>query len=168
VSEPKRKPEPRERQYLEDFKVGQRFETGTYTVTEAHIQAFAAEFDPQPMHLDPLAARASVFGGLVASGWHTGAITMRLLVESGPAFAGGAVGLGVEICWPQVVRPGDTLRAEGEVIEVIPSSTRADRGRVRLRIETRNQHGEIVQRAVTNVLVSGRAPKQCRRPDPEN
>jgi acyl dehydratase len=156
VSEPQRGPQVRERLYLEDLKIGQRFKSGGYTVTEAQIQAFAAEFDPQPMHLDPLAARASVFGGLVASGWHTGAITMRLLVESGPLFADGVVGLGVEISWPQPVHPGDTLYAEGEVFEVIPSSSRPDRGRVRMRIETRNQHGEIVQRTVTNVLVPGR------------
>jgi acyl dehydratase len=156
VSEPERGPPARQRLYLEDFKVGQRFKSGGYTVTEAQIRAFAAEFDPQPMHLDPVAARASVFGGLVASGWHTGAITMRLMVESGPLFAGGAVGLGAEISWPQAVRPGDTLYAEGEVLEVIPSSSRPDRGRVRMRIETRNQHGDIVQRTVTHVLVPGR------------
>ena len=157
MSEPHRGRQPRERQYLEDFKVGQRFETGSHTVTEEQIKAFAAEFDPQPMHLDAMAARASVFGGLVASGWHTGAITMRLLVESGPQFAGGTVGLGAEISWPHAVRPGDTLHAQGEVIEVIPSRTRPDRGRVRVRVETRNQRGEIVQRVVTNVLVPGRA-----------
>ena len=107
------------------------------------------------MHLDPEAARHSLFGGLAASGWHTAAITMRLLVEGGPPFAGGAVGLGVEINWPQPVRPGDTLHVEGEVIEVTRSRSRSDRGRVRLRMETRNQRGEIVQVAITNVLVPG-------------
>ncbi len=164
MNEAQRGPLARERLYLQDFKVGQRFKSGSYTVTEAQIRAFAAEFDPQPMHLDPDAARASVFGGLVASGWHTGAITMRLLVESGPLFAGGVVGLGVEVSWPQAVRPGDTLYAEGEVIEVIPSSSRPDRGRVRMRIETRNQHGEIVQRTVTNVLVPGRIARDAVSP----
>ena len=152
-------PEVRTRLYLEDFKVGQRFTSGSYTVTEAQITAFAAEFDPQPMHLDAVAARGSIFGGLVASGWHTGAITMRLMVESGPLFAGGTVGLGVDVSWPQAVRPGDTLWVEGEVIEVIPSTSRPDRGRVRMRIETRNQHGEIVQRTLTQVLVPGRAAR---------
>jgi acyl dehydratase len=164
VTEPRRDPQPRERLYLEDFEVGQRFKSGSYTVSEAQIKAFAAEFDPQPMHLEALAARASVFGGLVASGWHTAAITMRLIVESGPAFAGGAVGLGAEIAWPRAVRPGDTLHIDGEVIEVIPSSSRADRGRIRLRIETRNQHGEVVQQAVTNVLVPGRAARTVTSP----
>jgi acyl dehydratase len=149
------------RLYLEDFSAGQRFQSGPYTVTEEEIRAFAAQFDPQPMHLDAVAARASVFGGLVASGWHTGAITMRLLVEGGPAFAGGAVGLGVEIRWPLPVRPGDTLHIEGEVIEVSLSRSRPDRGRVRLRIETRNQRGEIVQLGFTNVLVPA-------RPEPDN
>lgn len=167
MSERRRDLQPRERLYLEDFEVGQRFNSSAgYTVTEAQIKAFAAEFDPQPMHLDPLAARASVFGGLVASGWHTGAITMRLLVESGPDFAGGAVGLDVEISWPRAVRPGDTLHIEGEVIAVIPSSSRPDRGRVRLRIETRNQRGEVVQRAVTNVLVPGRGAQALTSPPP--
>lgn len=162
MSELSRDRQSRARCYLEDFEVGQRFKSGGYTVSEGQITAFAAEFDPQPMHLDALAARSSMFGGLIASGWHTGAITMRLLVESGPAFADGAVGLGVEISWPQPVRPGDTLHIEGEVLEVIPSSSRADRGRVRLRIETRNQHGELVQRALTNVLVPGRAARGAR------
>lgn len=159
MTEPHRDFTARARLYLEDFVVGQRFQSRGYTVTEAQIRAFATEFDPQPMHLDPIAARSSVFGSLVASGWHTGAITMRLLVESGPAFAGGAVGLGVDVSWPQAVRPGDTLHVDGEVVEVIPSRSRPDRGRVRVRIETRNQHGEVVQRTLTNVLVPGRAAR---------
>ncbi len=155
-----------ERLYLEDFRVGQRFRTGPYTVSEQEIRAFAAQFDPQPMHLDPVAARATRFGGLIASGWHTGAIMMRLLVDAGPAFAGGAVGMGVEVTWPLPVRPADTLHVEGEVIEVVRSRSRPDRGRVRMRLETRNQRGETVQLAVTNVLVPARAPPQPPQPPP--
>ncbi len=147
----------RQRLYLEDFQVGLRFRSREYTVSEEQIRAFAFQFDPQPIHLDREAARRSVLGGLSASGWHTAAISMRLLVEGGPPFAGGAVGLGVEINWPQPVRPGDTLHVEGEVIEVLPSRSRTDRGRVRLRVETRNQRDEIVQLAITNVLVPGRS-----------
>jgi len=164
VNEPRRE-QAREPLYLDDFKAGQRFKCGRgYTVTEGEIRAFAAQFDPQPMHLDPDAARASVFGGLVASGWHTSAITMRLLVESGPAFAGGTVGLGAEVSWPQAVRPGDTLYVESEVLEVIPSSSRPDRGRVRLLAETRNQHGEVVLRLVTHILVPGHAARPSASP----
>jgi acyl dehydratase len=142
--------------YLEDFQVGQRFQSRGYTLSEQEIKAFAAQFDPQPMHLDPLAEGAKRFGGLIASGWHTGAVTMRLLVDAGPPFGWGAVGMGAEITWPLPVRPGDTLHLEGEVIEVVPSRSRPDRGRVRLRLETRNQHGQTVQLALTNVLVPAR------------
>src|SRR5579883_2086707 len=98
------------RLYFDDIQVGQRFTaTRTWTVDEAQIKAFAAQFDPQPFHLDEAAGRATVFGGLVASGWHTAALTMRLVVEGGPPLAGGTVGLGADLSWHEPVRPGDTL-----------------------------------------------------------
>src|SRR3954470_24794091 len=99
--------------YLEDLAVGQTYRSGNVTVDPARLKSFAAEFDPQPFHLDEQAAGASVFGGLVASGWHTAALTMRLLVEGDLKVAGGLVGAGVdELRWPRPVRPGDTLRVE--------------------------------------------------------
>ena len=142
--------------YFEDLRVGQRFRTGTYTITEEQIKAFATQFDPQPFHLDDTAARATLFGGLVASGWHTAAITMRLLVDGGVSLAGGSVGLGVELDWIEPVRPGDCLHVEGEVIELTASRSRPDRGRVKMRNETRNQRGVIVQVAINEVLVPRR------------
>src|SRR4051794_21026270 len=107
--------------YLDDLYVGQRFTTGTYTMEDAPIHAFAAEFDPQPFHLDPAAAQGSLFHGLAASGWHTAAVTMRLLVTGGLPLAHGIIGLGGEITWPQPTRPGDTLQVESEILEIRPS-----------------------------------------------
>ncbi|HUN26461.1 MAG TPA: MaoC family dehydratase [Steroidobacteraceae bacterium] len=148
------------RLYFEDLRVGQRFTaTATHTLDAAEIKAFAAQFDPQPFHLDADAGQATVFGGLVASGWHTAALTMRLIIEGGPAMAGGTVGLGAELSWHKAVRPGDTLSVSGEVVESIPSRTRSDRGRIVMRIETRNQSGAVVQTCVSRLLVP------CRNPD---
>ena len=130
--------------YLEDLHVGQTFTTGSVTVTTEAIRAFAREFDPQPFHLDEDAARDSLFGGLAASGWHTAALRMRLLVDGLP-FAGGLIGVGGETTWPRPTRPGDTLTVHIEVLEITPSKSRPDRGMVRTRNETRNQHGEPVQ-----------------------
>jgi acyl dehydratase len=110
--------------YLEDFQVGQRFQSGTASVDEEQIRTFAQQFDPQPFHLDAAAGKASFFGGLVASGWHTAAITMRLLVESGLPIAGGIIGAGGEITWPNPVRPGALLHVESEILEVRPSRSR--------------------------------------------
>ncbi len=138
--------------YFDDLRVGQRFETGTHTVTEAAIKAFAAEFDPQPFHLDDTLARASMFGGLAASGWHTAAITMRLMVDLGIP-AGGLVGAGGEIAWPRPTRPGDILRVVSEVLEVVPSRSRNDRGSAVIRNETRNQRDEVVQSFVAKLIV---------------
>jgi acyl dehydratase len=147
-----------QRLYFEDLQVGQRFTTaGTYTVHEAQIKAFAAEFDPQPFHLDAEAARATVFGGLVASGWHTAAITMRLIIEGGPRLAGGTVGLGAEVSWLKPVRPGDTLSVHGEVLETTLSRSRPNRGRVTMRSETRNQLDEVVQVLISKVMVPCRS-----------
>jgi len=147
------------RWYFEDFQIGRRFSTGTCVVTEAQIKAFATQFDPQPFHLDAEAASTTLFGGLVASGWHTAAISMRLLVDAGPALAGGTVGLGAEISWPQPVRPGDILHVDGEVIDAVPSRSRPGRGRVTTRNETRNERGAVVQLAITKMLVPRRAVK---------
>lgn len=130
--------------YLEDLHVGQTFTTGSVTVTTEAIKAFAREFDPQPFHLDEAAAGDSLFAGLAASGWHTAALSMRLLVDGLP-IAGGLIGVGGETTWPRPTRPGDTLTVHIEVLEITPSRSRPDRGMVRTRNETRNQHGEPVQ-----------------------
>ena len=138
--------------YFDDLRVGQRFETATYTITEDAIKAFAAAFDPQPFHLDNELARASLFGGLAASGWHTAAITMRLMVDLGVP-AGGLIGAGGEIAWPRPTRPGDVLRVVSEVLELVPSRSRADRGSAVMRNETRNQDDEVVQVFVAKTIV---------------
>jgi len=143
--------------YLEDLAAGQSFSSGSMAVSEAAITAFAAQFDPQPFHLHPEAARSSLFGGLVASGWHTAALTMRLLVDGGAPIAGGVVGAGVELSWPRPVRPGDVLTVQSEVLEVKPSASRPDRGIVTLRSQTLNQEGEPVQ-ILTSRLVVPRRP----------
>src|SRR6476659_2488866 len=115
--------------YIEDSEVGRRFTSATHAIDEAEIKACATQFDPQPFHLDDAAAKATLFGGLAASGWHTAAITMRLLVESDLKPAGGIVGAGFdEFRWPRPVRPGDELRIEAEVLEVRPSKSRPAQG----------------------------------------
>ena len=141
--------------YLDDLKVGDRFTSGTHEVRPDDIRRFAEEFDPQPFHLDDAAARQSLFGGLAASGWHTAAMTMRLLVESVP-LAGGVIGAGGEIAWPRPTRPGDVLTVESEVLEVKPSRSRPDRGTVTLRSETKNQRGEVVQTLTSRLVVPKR------------
>jgi acyl dehydratase len=143
--------------FLEDLHVGQRFSSGSHTIDDAQIKAFAAQFDPQPFHLDGEAAKATLFGGLAASGWHTAAITMKLLVESGLPLRGGIIGSGGEISWPKPTRPGDTLTVFSVIEEVTPSRSRPDRGMVRVRNETRDQHGEIVQILVAKLVVPRRA-----------
>lgn len=135
----------REPLYLDDMKVGMQFRSGTYEMTTERIKAFAAEFDPQPFHLDEAAAVSSIFKGLAASGWHTAAVAMRLLITGGLPFASGAVGLGGEIEWPRPTRPGDILHVESEIVELIPSRSKPDQGIVRVRNTTRNQKGEAVQ-----------------------
>jgi acyl dehydratase len=144
------------RYFLDDLHVGQKFVSGSRLVDEARIKAFAAEFDPQPFHLDEEAAASSLFGGLAASGWHTAAITMRLLVDGGAPLAGGLIGAGCEIAWPRPTRPGDILTVESEVVEIRPSRSRPDRGMVTLRSETRNQDGEVVQALVSKLVVPRR------------
>jgi acyl dehydratase len=142
--------------YLEDLPVGRRFKSAEHSIDERQIKAFASAFDPQPFHLDDVAAGKSIFGGLAASGWHTAAITMRLNVTSGLPIAGGIVGLGGDLSWPKPVRPGDVLHVESEVVEVIPSRSRRDRGTVVVRSETRNGRGEVVQITTAKLLVPRR------------
>ena len=143
--------------YLEDFSIGQVFRSQSVTMDAAAIKAYASQYDPQPFHLDEAAAVKSLFGGLVASGWHTVSLTMRLLVHGGLPIAGGIVGAGVdEIRWPRPVRPGDTLRLESEVIEVRPSQSRPERGMMKVRTTTFNQNDEPVQVMMSNLVVPRR------------
>jgi len=142
------------KQYLEDFAVGQVYRSNRLQVDKEQILAFASQFDPQPYHLDEEAARKSVFKGLAASGWHTAAMTMRLLVESEFRPADGILGVGFEeLSWPRPVRPGDELRLESEVLEVRLSKLRSNRGLIRLRTTTFNQDDEPVQIFTGNLLV---------------
>jgi len=142
--------------YLEDIQPGQRFRSATRRMEVEEIKAFAAEFDPQPFHLDEVAAAGTFFGGLAASGWHTAAVTMRLLVCGGLPIAGGIIGGGGEIAWPAPTRPGDVLQVESEVLAVTPSRSRPGRGMVTLRCETRNQRGEVVQTLTAKLVVPRR------------
>src|SRR6476469_115787 len=143
--------------YLEDFAVGQTYGYPRLRVDEARAVDFAKEFDPQPFHLDDKAARGTIFGGLAASGWHTAAMTMRLLVETELKPAGGLVGAGLDECrWPRPVRPGDELRVECEVIEVRPSKSRPAQGLIKLRTTTLNQDDEAVLVYVVNMVVQRR------------
>ena len=140
--------------YLEDFEAGQTFGSGRIRVDADRIKSFAAEFDPQPFHLDENRARDSFFKGLAASGWHTAAMTMRLLVESELKPAGGIVGAGFdEFRWPRPVRPGDELRVESEVLEIRASKSRPDQGVIKVRTTTLNQSNEPVQVSVGNLIV---------------
>ena len=132
--------------YLEDIEVGMRFGSSLYAVTEKEIIAFATQYDPQPFHMDRLAAGESMFHGLAASGWHTASMTMRLFVTSEFRVAGGAIGAGIEVLeWPRPVHPGDTLHLDIEVLSVRASKTRPTRGIVVVRNLTLNQHDEVVQ-----------------------
>jgi acyl dehydratase len=144
--------------YLEDLHVGQRFTSGTYQISEAQIKTFAQEFDPQPFHLDEAAAQASVFAGLAASGWHTAAIAMRLLVSGGLPLGNGIIGLGGELAWPKPTRPGDTLRVESEILEIIPSRSKPNQALVKVRSTTMNQNDEPVHMFTSKVLVFKRPP----------
>jgi acyl dehydratase len=143
--------------YLEDFYPGQRFTSGTHALDEAQIKAFARQFDPQPFHLDEMAAQNTLLAGLAASGWHTAAIIMRLQVEGGLPISGGIIGAGGEIEWPRPTRPSDVLHVESEVLEVKPSRSRPDRGMITVRSETRNQRGEVVQILTAKLVVPRRS-----------
>lgn len=147
-----------DRLYLEDFAAGQVFKSGRVRVDRDQIVAFAREYDPQPYHLDDEAARQSPFRGLAASGWHTAALTMRLLVDGEFRPAGGILGVGFdELSWPRPVRPGDELHATSEVLEVRASKSRPDRGMIRVRTTTLNQNDEPVQVFTGNLIVPRRA-----------
>lgn len=138
---------------LEDLTVGQKFLSEPIEVTAEMITAFARQFDPQPFHLDPEAAKSSLFGGLAASGWNTAALTMKLLVQSLP-LAGGLIGASIdELAWPRPVRPGDLLQVESEIIALRASQSRPDRGMGKIRSITRNQLGETVQIMQSNMVL---------------
>lgn len=138
--------------YLEDLTVGQRFAGGSHEMTAEAIKAFARQFDPQPFHLDEASAADTFFHGLAASGWHTAAVTMRLLVETGLPLAGGLIGAGGELTWPRPTRPGDILTVESEVLAVAPSKSKPERGFVTVRTRTLNQKGEVVQDMTSRML----------------
>ena len=143
--------------YLDDFAPGQTYRSERITVDVERIKSFAAEFDPQPFHQDEVAARRSFFGGLAASGWHTAAMTMRLIVGSDLKPAGGIIGAGFdEFRWPLPVRPGDELYVDAEVLEVRPSKSRPNQGLIKVRTTTRNGKGEAVQVSVGNLVVPRR------------
>ena len=142
--------------YLDDLHVGQRFLSRTYLIDAEQIKAFAGQFDPQPFHQDDELAKGTLF--LAASGWHTAAITMRLLVQGGVPIARGLVGVGAEVSWPRPTRPGDVLRVESEVVEVAPSRSRPDRGMIKVRSETLNQRDEVVQVLEARMIVPRRPP----------
>ena len=144
--------------YLEDLQVGQQFLSGTHQLDAEQVLRFAREFDPQPFHTDADAAGNSLFKGLVASGWHTAAITMRLLVGSGLNIAGGIIGAGCEITWPKPTPPDSILRVMSEIVDLRRSRSRPDRGIVTLRCETRDQHSETVQVVVAKLVVPCRTP----------
>jgi acyl dehydratase len=131
--------------YLEDYAVGQTFGSGRLRVERERIQTFATEFDPQPFHLDDALASNTIFRGLAASGWHTAAMTMRLLVDSDLKPAGGIIGTGFDECrWPRPVRPGDELHIESQVLEIWPSQSRPEQGLIKVRTTTFNQNNEVV------------------------
>src|ERR1700747_2500622 len=139
--------------YFDDLKTGDRFESEPLNVTEKQLIEFAHKFDPQMFHLNRKAAERTIFKGLIASGWHTAAITMRLFVQT-LNFAEGAIGLGVdELRWPNAVRPRDVLMVETEILELRPSRSRPDHGIIRFRNVTTNQRGEVVQTMLASALV---------------
>jgi acyl dehydratase len=153
MSEMQQAPQREGQLYLDDLHVGQRFTSGSYLMEEARIKEFAAEFDPQPFHLDEIAAEASVFKGLAASGWHTAAVAMQLLVTGGLPFANGIIGMGGEIAWPRPTRPGDILRVESEIVEITPSRSKPHQGIVTVRGTMFNQNRETVYLLTAKLLV---------------
>jgi acyl dehydratase len=148
--------------YFEDLAVGQKFASPSLSVDADAIKAFAAEFDPQPFHLDDAAALGTMFEGLAASGWHTAALTMRLCIASDFRPAGGILGIGGELNWLKPVRPGDVLRVECEILELRPSRSRPLQGVVKIRVTTLNQHGDAVQTFTPTLFVDRRAAQAGR------
>jgi acyl dehydratase len=143
--------------YLDDLRLGQVFQSGVHRVGAEEIKAFARQFDPQPFHLDEGLAKDTFFGGLAASGWHVAAITMKLLTDGAAPLAGGVIGGGGEIAWPNPTRPGDVLQVTSEVVAITPSRSKPDRGMISLRSETRNQDGRIAQVFTAKLIVPKRA-----------
>lgn len=143
--------------YLEDLKVGDRFRSAEHALDVAQIKAFAQQFDPQPFHTDEEAAKNTFFGGLAASGWHTAALTMKLLVESGVPLADGIIGSGGELHWPRPTRPGDVLHVEGEVTAIVPSRSKPGRAMVTMHCRTLNQRGEVLQDFSPKLVVHARS-----------
>jgi acyl dehydratase len=142
--------------YFDDLKVGDHFKSEPLVVTERQVIEFAHKFDPQMFHLTRKSAERTIFKGLIASGWHTAAITMRLFVQT-LNFTEGAIGLGVdELRWPNAVRPGDELKVETEILELRPSRSKPNYGIIQLRNVTTNQRGEIVQTMTANAMVPRR------------
>lgn len=144
--------------YLDDLAIGDVFESAERALDEEQIIAFAKNFDPQPFHVDPVASQDSFFGELVASGWHTGAITMSLLVESIP-FADGVIGGGGEIIWPSPTRAGDVLRVQSEIIDITPSRSRPGRAIALTRCTTLNQNNEAKQIFTSRMVVFSKKNK---------
>ena len=138
--------------YLEDIHVGQRFTSAPHLLDAEQIKAFAAEFDPQPFHLSDEGAAGTLFGSLAASGWHTAALTMRLLAESVP-LADGLIGIDLQLAWPKPTRPGMALQVFSEILDIIPSRTKPNMAIVAMRSETRDQDGETVQRLTVKMPV---------------
>lgn len=151
---------PCPQRWFDDFEAGERFTFGATTIDEAEIIEFGRKFDPQPFHIDPEAARETIFGGLIASGWHTGSIVMRLLNDEflGPASMG-SPGLD-ELRWLAPVRPGDRLTLVAEVLEVRPSRSKPDRGIVKMAHELVNQDGTTVVRSVANMMIARHPSEQ--------
>ena len=144
--------------YFEDLKLGDQYTTPEHTVTAEEIMAFARQFDPQPFHTDPVAAKATFFGQLVASGWHTAAISMNLMVRGNMGLDGGVIGQGVEeMRWPRPVLPGDRLRVVMEVAELNPELSRTGRGKIKLHCSTLNQDSRVVQEMTARLLVARRS-----------
>ena len=143
--------------YLEDLSVGDRFQSGEHAMDAAQIKAFARQFDPQPFHTDEEAAKHTFFGGLAASGWHTAAVTMKLLVESGIPLAEGVIGSGGELQWPKPTRPGDVLHVVSEVMDITASRSKPGRSMVTMQCRTLNQRGEVLQYFSPRLLVHARA-----------
>jgi len=146
------------KRYLEDFRPGEELELGTATVDRDEIVDFARRYDPQPFHVDEEAARRSIYGGLIASGWHTAAMVMRVMVDN---LVAGTVTMGSpgidEIRWLKPVRPGDTLSVKAHILDVVPSRTKPDRGHIRSRYEVTNQRGETVMTMI-GLGIYGRRP----------
>jgi acyl dehydratase len=152
--------EPDARLWLQDIEVGSRYRTDDHEITSDEIVEFASRFDPQPFHLSGDGAADTIFESLAASGWHTAAITMRLVVTSGIPVANGIIGASIQLVWPTPTRPGDVVHVELTVTDVVPSRSKPDRGFVTCAYDTVNQHGDVRQRTTAQLLVFRRPPTE--------